>query len=281
MSRTRSQSRAAAPWHPAWRSSPLVYTKGMFWWLPAEVAGGQPMVCLRSLLEALGLSWTKWAGAVRVLARLLARNIEHCGEGGARFKAGLSPRAEPTVLLPAHLVHALLRDLSIVLAVNSPAGSTKLMVAMGGWKASWDDAQASERARALADAAGNAPRKGEEKGATPANEPQATSAAPSTPGAVLRALRGRYFLRSEDMPAMRDAARRMRRMGCSWKQIARQLGVSAATAYRLVVDERNTKICRGAPCGRPGQAQGPAPTDVVGATPCGCPRPLHTDGGEA
>ena len=51
--------RITTPWHPAWRSAPLLGTVREFWWLPAAVTGGQPMVCLRTLLAALmpGCAW--------------------------------------------------------------------------------------------------------------------------------------------------------------------------------------------------------------------------------
>lgn len=218
-------TRATTPWHPAWRSAPLLGTEGgAFCWLAAEFGHGQPLVCMRTLLAAMRLAWGTWGGTVRVLARATHR----------RALRGLSPRGEPSLLLPAAAAPLLLDALATVLLVQYPAGSHRVRVVCGFWGESWKNAQADADAAALAQ---TALRNAEETPSAPANEAQATPAAPATPGALLRAVHGRYFLRSSSLPELRDAARRMRRMGHSWMQIGRQLGVSKATARRLVCED--------------------------------------------
>ena len=218
--------RTALPWHPAWHSAPLLGTQRSFYYLTADVGGGQSLVCLRCLLAAMRLSWQKWGGTVRVLARA----------SGMRALRGLSPRGGSSLLLAAHHVPELLYKLCLVLADGYPSGSRRVCdVVEWGWVQSWADVQAAEHAKSLAGEM--AEKNPEETPPAPSNEPQATPAAPDTPGAVLRAARGRYFLRPTDLPEMRDAARRMRRTGHSFMQIGRRLGVSKATAYRLVCDD--------------------------------------------
>jgi len=213
--------RSAAPWHPAWRSSPLLGTQRQFWWLPAAVTGGQPLVCLRSLLAALGLTWPKWGGAVRQLARTML----------PRALRGLSPRSEPSLLLPAQHMPLFLERLIGFLAPHYPAGSRRVQQAAGFWAQTARGAQALDQAAIAVRRLALGSR--ETVSQPSAAAPGATGAAAGTPGAALRAARGRRFLRPADLPGLQAAACRLRQGGCTWAQIGQQLGVHETTALRI------------------------------------------------